>query len=146
MSLLTWATNKAYVHHALHLLRKEHDDWARTAARNLPATYWTIAPEIAAADNVIDEAYDIHGQYTFTRWSRINPAHLVTNHGTHSWDIWQRYGPMTTRPQQTSASYHAANAAGHAAQMHAMAQNVDRAAIAELHRLYPHSTRALTNA
>jgi len=146
MSILARVIDHAYVKRAEHLLRKEHDQWVRSAAKNLPATYWTIAPEYAAADNAIPDAYDIHGQYVFTRYSWVNPTQLITTKGTHSWDIWQRYGPMTTRPQQTSASYHAANAASHDADMHRMAQAVDTAAIAELQRLYPHSARALTNA
>lgn len=144
MSLISWAVDQAYIKRAEQLLRKEHDEWVRTA--KIGTRYWTFAPMYAAADNVIDEAYDIHGTFVFTGHSKIFPTQLVTTLGTPSWTIWHQYGPMTSRPQQTSASWNAANAPGHAADMRAMEQAVNDAAIAELRRLYPHSVRALTNA
>lgn len=146
MSLISRAIDAAYIKRAEHLLRAEHDQWVRnTGSRTLGTTYWTVAPEYAAADNVIDEAYDIHGEYVFTGYSRAFPSQLVTTGGTRSWEIWYRTGPLTPIPQQTSASWNAANRSGHDAEMRRMAQNVSRA-LAELQPDYPHSVKALSNA
>ena len=150
MSLLARVIDTAYVKRAEHLLRREHDDWVRQAITRLGTKYWTIDPAFAAADNVIVDAYDIHGgPYVFTGYSKWFPSQLESAQGIRSWEIWHRYGPMTTTPQQTVASWNAANAAGHAAELRRMdaefKANCDKA-LTELADRYPHSVRALTNA
>jgi len=145
MGLLSWASDKAYIQRAINQLRAEHDQFVRTAAKQLGTTYWTLAPEIAAANNP-HVNYDIHGQYVFTGYSRTFPSQLVSTGGTCTWTIWYRYGPLTTIPQQTAATWEAAHAKGHAAELARMQQAVNDQAIAELRRLYPHSVKALVNA
>jgi hypothetical protein len=147
MRLLSRVINQAYVQRAINQLRAEHDEWVREAATQLGTPYWTIAPMFAAADNAMADAYDIHGgPYVFTRYSRSHPSQLVTKGGLRSWEIWYRNGPMTTVPQQTSASWHAAHAAGHAAELAHMQERFAQHATAELGRLYPASVKALVNA
>lgn len=126
-------------------VRREHDTWMRTARLGVP--YWTVAPAIAAADNAMDSAYDIHGQYVFTGPAGFGmPNQLKAEGGTTSWRVWYEHGPLTTVPQQTAASWEAAHSAGHAAEIARMQQAVNDQAIAELRRLYPASVKALVNA
>lgn len=147
MKLLARAINQAYIQRAINQLRDEHDQFVREAATQFGTPYWTLAPMFAAADNAMPDAYDIHGgPYVFTRYSRSHPSQLVTRDGLRSWEIWYRNGPMTTVPQQTTASWHAAHAKGHAAELARMQERFAAQAATQLRRLYPASVKALVDA
>ena len=141
MSLISWAIDQAYIKRAINEVRREHDAWMRTAS--LGTTYWTLAPVHAHRPDLA-WTYDIHGEYVFTKHittpAGINA--LAGPHGTNSWELWYRHGPLTSKPQQTTASWNAQNAAGYAAEM----ARLDQAVFGELRRLYPASVKALVNA
>ena len=144
MSLLNWASNRYYIEKHMKQMRREHDEWAREAAKRLGTTYWTITPRYSSAETGLD--YNDHGEYTFTGWAGWPFSDQLTTGSIRSWEIWWHYGPMTTTRQQTAASYHAANLGRHNAEMSRAEQAVNDAAIAELQRLYPVSAKALVNA
>lgn len=141
MSLLSRAVDKAYLHRAIHLMEAEHLAWVATATTG--TTYWTLAPALAAADNVMTDAYDIHYEYTFTKkW----PGWLGMANGRTSLEVWRDHGPLTPVPQQTQRSWEAAHRAGHRAELTRMQLAVAQQAQAELRRLYPESTAAFAGA
>lgn len=145
MSIITWAIDKRYEHKAIQAVRDEHNAWLRTAKLDTP--YWTIKPIYPARPD-LDWTYDIHGEYRFTKHT-VTPFGinaLAGPHGSNSWEAWYRNGPLTTVPQQTTASWEARHKPGHLAEMARMEAAVDRAAIAEIRRLYPASVKALVNA
>jgi hypothetical protein len=145
MGLLNWASDQYYIKKHMDQMRAEHLKWALEAAKTFGATWWTVAPTIPAAGNPHVE-YDIHGEYTFNRWNPYQRTHLLGPGAVDSWQVWWHHGPLTTVPQQTTASWEAARMAGHNAEMARAAKTVNDAAIAELRRRYPYSAKALVNA
>lgn len=141
MSLITWAIDKRYERKAVQAVRDEHAKWLRDAKLN--TTYWTIKPVYPARPDLA-WTYDIHGEYRFTKHT-VTPFGmnaLGNPGGTNSWEIWYHNGPLTTVPQQTTASWEAKHMLGHLAEMARMDERV----FGELRRLYPETIKALVNA
>ncbi|MDH6125940.1 hypothetical protein [Kitasatospora sp. GP82] len=127
---------------AVRQVRREHDEWMRTAQLNTP--YWTVNP-IYPARNDMPWTYDIFGgEYLFTGPAGFGlPNQLgVATRSTTSWRLWFQHGPLTLVPQQTAASWQAAHAAGHMREMDRAAQAVLAQVQAQLAARYP-ATAAL---
>jgi hypothetical protein len=135
----------------LRAVRREHDEWMRTAILGQP--YWTLKPAIPLR-NDLPWTYDIHlGPIIFTGPAGFGlPNQLLTN-GSTSWKLWKQHGPLTRVPQQTVASYEAANMPAHERGMadmrRAVTANISTDwtdAMQEVQRKYPQSAKTLVGA
>jgi hypothetical protein len=128
---------------AVRAVRREHDEWMRTAQLGTP--YWTLNPtHTPSAAEPWGYVEDVHGgPYVFVGPAGLGmPNQLKTANGWSSWRIWWEHGALTLVPQQTARDLEAKHWRRHQAEMDRAAQTVLAQAQAELARRYP-ATAAL---
>lgn len=116
-------------------IRREHDDWARTA--QLGTVYYTALPHCQYDEQ---PGRSVHVRYVFTKnGSGHRAGQLITDTGNGSWDLWYQNGPLTTQRMPIADDYRSADEKAFAGAAARMQQQVAAQVEADMRRLYPAS-------
>lgn len=124
-------------HRILADVRREHDEWMRTAELRVP--YYTVRPTVEHRRDM-PHTRDLHAEYVFTRRGAFGlPNQLIADWGSPSWRLWLENGPFTREPKPTAESLRAADQLAEAANLRHMRERINAGVLAEIERLYPAS-------